>query len=178
MRPLVVLAGGLLALTLSGAAIAAEPDDSKVFSVSVSPYAGTRLGDISDEARPGARVEVSAEGDSEDRIKQRLGDLGVRDGAEFGGRGRWYLFAAGSGTAVGLNVRREADGDFRNYGFSLDPAALAGDAQAGVGWRKGSMQTSVGYMHRTFRPANAMANVDYDNKDDMVALSFSLKKAP
>lgn len=176
MRPLGAgLAGGIFGLIYAGAACAAEPIETKSYIFEVTPYTGTRLGETSDQAQAGAMVEVGPGQTKEQKVQDRLKDIGVRDGAELGDRSRWYVFAAASGRAIGMNVRRDPDGLIRNYGWSSDPAALAGDVQAGVGWRRGSTQTSLGYMHRQFRPASAMQNVDYDNKDDMVALSFSVK---
>jgi len=176
MRPLGVwLAGGIFGLLTAGSAAAQSATDPKIYSIEVSPYAGAKLGDTSDLAQPGARIEIEARQSGDDKVKARLEEFGVRDGAEFGDKARWYVFAAASGRAIGLNVRRDSDGLVRNYGWSTDPAALAGDTHIGIGLRKGPVQTSLGYMHREFQPANAMQNVDYDNKHDMVALSFSIK---
>ena len=72
-------------------------------------------------------------------------------------------------------MRRHPDGLLRSYGFSVDPFAAVGDVQAGVGWRKGDFQASLDDVHRTFRAAYAMPNIDFDNKDEMVGLSLSLR---
>lgn len=178
MRPLGLLAGGVLGLALAGQAMAA--DQPKDLKFAVLPYGGAKLGDTSDQAQPGAMVEIGPGRESSrgERAAARLKEMGVRDGAEFGDKGRFYAFVGGSGTTVGLNMRRDPDGPLRSYGFSVDPAAAVGDAQAGIGWRKGEVQASVGYVHRTFKPAYAMPNIDFDNKDEMVGVSFALKPQP
>ncbi|OYX91864.1 MAG: hypothetical protein B7Y78_11355, partial [Caulobacter sp. 35-67-4] len=102
--------------------------------------------------------------------------LGLRDGDEaFGQRGRWYVFAAASGRAVGLNMLRSQNGDWSRAGMSSDVnSKLIGDAQAGVAWRKGPMQASVGYIHREMKAKDVIMGMA-TQKDSMVALSFSLK---
>ena len=123
----------------------------------------------------GAEVRVSR--DLGDKVVDRLGDLGVRDGASFGDRGRFYLFAAASGRAVGMNMLR-GEGGWSREGWSTDPtSALVGDAQAGLGWRKGPMQASVGYIHREMKATHMLRGVE--GKDDsLVALSLTIKPGP
>ena len=65
--------------------------------------------------------------------------------------GRWYLFACRQRAGGRLEHERSrfAQGQFQHLGWSAEGAsALVSDAQAGVGWRKGDMQASVGYVHR------------------------------
>lgn len=179
MRPLAALAGGWIgAIAIICSAQAAEP--AKPLKLEVLPYGGAKLGDVNDQANPGAMVEIGpGRGDAKDRpISEKLKDYGVKDGEAFGDQARWYAFVGGSGKALGFNMRRDPDERLRSYGFSVDPAAAVGDYEAGVGWRKGDFQTSLGYVHRTFKPAYGMENIDYDNKDDMVGVSMSLKSKP
>ena len=175
MRPLGLLAGGVLGLVLITQAQAG--DQPKDLKFAMLPYGGAKLGDTSDQAQPGAMVEFGPGRDDGrgERAAARLKEMGVRDGTEFGNAGRWYAFVGGSGKTLGFNVRRDPDGPLRTYGLSVDPAAAVGDVQAGVGWRKGDFQASAGYVHRTFKPVYAMPNIDFDNKDEMVGVSLSLK---
>jgi hypothetical protein len=135
----------------------------------ITPHAGLALTDAGGGAQAGATVSLA------DRVSGRLKGLGVRDGAEFGDRGRWYLFAATSGRSVGLNMLRGADGELSRAGWSTDAtSALVSDAQAGVGWRRGAVQASVGYLHREIKPRNGLMGLETKD-DDLVAISFSLK---
>ena len=141
------------------------------FDIDVSPHASLafdRFGESQAEA--GATVQLSRA----DAAAERLKALGVKDGAEFGDRGRWYLFAAASGRAVGLNMLH-GEGGWNRAGWSTDPTSkLVGDTQVGVGWRKGPMQTSLGYVRREVKGDHLMQGVD-PQADSMVAFSFSIK---
>ena len=105
---------------------------------------------------------------------QRLRDMGVADGASYGSEGRWYLFAAASGQAVGLNMIHDGQG-WDRAGWSTDnTGALVGDAQIGVGWRKGDMQSSFGVIHREVKGAHMIWA--QDTRDDTVAaFTFSIR---
>ena len=142
------------------------------YDVSVTPHAGLGMSSAGGSAEAGAMLTLGQK--ASDGLKSRLGAMGVRDGVAFGNEGRWYLFAAASGRAVGLNMQRN-NGDWNGAGWSTDPSsALIGDAQLGVGWRKGSMQTSFGYIHREVKGQHMVWG--QETKDDsMVAFSLSIK---
>lgn len=142
------------------------------YDVSVTPHAGLGMSSAGGSAEAGAMLTLGQK--ASDGLKSRLGAMGVRDGAAFGNEGRWYLFAAASGRAVGLNMQRN-NGDWNGAGWSTDPSsALIGDAQLGVGWRKGAMQTSFGYIHREVKGQHMVWG--QETKDDsMVAFSLSIK---
>ena len=137
--------------------------------LSVTPHAGVGLTNAGPGAEAGATISV------EDRVAGGLKDLGVRDGKAFGDKGRWYMFVAGGSRTVGLNMLRGSDGGFQRAGWSTDStSALVSDAQAGVGWRRGAMQASVGYMHREVKPHESVTA--FEKRDDnLVAISFSFK---
>lgn len=137
--------------------------------IEVTPHAGLAFSEAGAGAQAGATISL------QDKVEDRLGRLGVRDGRSFGDRGRWYLFAATSGRSVGLNMLRGGDGELRRAGWSTDAtSALVSDAQAGVGWRRGSMQASVGYIHREIKPRHGLMGVE-NKDDDLIAVSFSFK---
>lgn len=147
--------------------------DAGALDVALSPHAGVgwsnREGAL---AEAGATLRLTQRLD--DEVRDRLGDLGVRDGADFGGQGRWYMFAAASGRAVGLNVTREA-GQWDREGWSTDPASrLVGDAHLGVGWRRGPLQTSLGYIYREVKGQHMIWGQE-TKEDSVVAFSFSIK---
>ena len=141
--------------------------DAGEFDLDLTPHAAVGVSNAGGEAEAGALVRLR-------RKTQGWADrLGVQDGAQFGDQGRWYLFAAASGRAVGLNLQRTS-GDWSNRGISTDPAsALVSDIQAGVGWRRGSVQASLAWMRRKVKAAQGL--MGWDNRDDsMVAVSVSI----
>lgn len=138
---------------------------------SLTPHAGIGVSDAGGKASAGAELSFK------ERAEGLLEDLGVRDGTDMRARGRYYLFAAASGRAVGFNLLRDSSsGDIRRAGWTIDPASnLVGEAQLGVGWRRGPLQTSFGYIHRDYdAPLGTRGGMD--GKDaDMVAFSFSVR---
>ncbi|KRA65484.1 hypothetical protein ASD89_18175 [Caulobacter sp. Root656] len=140
------------------------------YALDVTPHAGLGIGGAGGSAEAGATV----------RFGKKMGDrvvdsLGVEDGRQFGQRGRWYMFAAASGQAVGLNMLRSGDGDWSRAGVTTDASSkLVGDGQAGLAWRKGPMQASFGYVHRKIRAKDQIMGMA-TQKDEMVAFSFSLR---
>ncbi|MFT4254807.1 MAG: DUF2219 family protein [Caulobacter sp.] len=143
-------------------------------AVDFTPHAGLGFGGAGGSAEAGGMVRIGKKDKSvEDRV---IDGLGVRDGREaFGDRGRWYLFAGASGQLVGMNLLRGQDGDWTRAGVTADTASkLIGDAQAGVGWRRGAMQASVGYIRREIKAKDVIMGMA-TQEDSVVALSFSLK---
>jgi len=143
------------------------------FALDVTPHAGVGFGGAGGSAEAGATVRLGKKKNMGDRVNEALG---VREGdVAFGDRGRWYIYAAASGRAVGLNMLRGQNGDWSRAGFTQDVTSrLIGDSQAGVAWRKGPMQASLGYIHREIRAKEGIMGLA-TQKDDVVALSFSLK---
>lgn len=138
-------------------------------AIALTPHAAVGVTNKGPGAEAGATLSV------EDKVAGRLESLGVRDGKSFGDTGRWYLFVAGGSRSVGLNMLRGADGGFQRAGWSTDStSALVSDAQAGVGWRRGAMQASFGYMHREVKPREAVPGFE-KRADSLVAISFSFK---
>jgi hypothetical protein len=148
--------------------------EGKAFGVDVSPHAGVGVTNLGGSAEAGAMLQLSKRQDREESASERLKALGLRDGARFGDRGRWYLFAAASGRAVGMNMLRTQDG-WDRAGWSQDAAStLVGDAQVGVGWRKGPLQSSLGYIHREVKGQHMIFGQE-TRGDSMVAFSLSIK---
>lgn len=143
-------------------------------AVDFTPHAGFGFGGAGGSAEAGGMVRIGKKDKSvEDRV---IDGLGVRDGREaFGDRGRWYLFAGASGQLVGMNLLRGQEGDWTRAGVTADTTSkLVGDAQAGVGWRRGPMQASVGYIRREIKAKDQIMGMA-TQEDSVVALSFSLK---
>jgi hypothetical protein len=142
------------------------------FGFDLSPHAGVGLTSYGGLAEAGATLDFSQRVDQ--AAVARLGAMGVRDGATLGGKGRWYLFAAASGRSVGLNMLRSETG-WDRAGWTTDPSStLVGDAQVGVGWRKGAMQTSLGFVHREIKGLHTIYGQD-PKADSMVAFSFAVR---
>lgn len=142
------------------------------YDVDVSPHAGVGFGAGGGQAEAGAEVRLGQNLD--DEVEDRLNAMGVRDGEAFGEAGRWYLFAAASGRAVGLNMLRRDNG-WDQAGWSTDgSSALIGDAHVGVGWRKGPVQAAVGYVHREVKGQHMIWGQE-TRDDQILALSFSIK---
>lgn len=143
------------------------------FALDVTPHAGIGYGGAGGSAEAGATVRLGRKASVGDRVTNALG---VSDGSTFGDRGRWYIFAAASGRAVGLNMLRGQNGDWSRAGLTQDATSkLIGDSQAGVAWRKGPMQASLGYIHRAIKARGDGIMGLATQKDDVVALSFSFK---
>ena len=132
--------------------------------VEFTPHAGVGVGSDGGSAEVGATI--------------RVGDLEVRDGRSYDDdEGRWYLFAAGTRRAVGLNFGRGVDGGWNRQGISHDSGAFIGDAQVGVAWRRGDTQTSFGYVHRevTAEGVHGGTGIDRDATEGFVAVQFSIR---
>jgi hypothetical protein len=135
--------------------------------VTLTPHAGVELTSHGGAAVAGATLEIGGE-------MERLAPSGE---ARFGDRPRWYLYAAGSGRAVGYNWARNRDGDFARSGMSHDSGAFLGDASIGVAMRRGAMQSSIGVVYREIdvdglRGGNG---IDTDVSEGLVAFQFSIK---
>lgn len=143
------------------------------YALDVTPHAGLGFGGAGGSAEAGAMVRLGKKKNMGDRVTDALG---VREGdAAFGDRGRWYIYAAASGRAVGFNMLRGQNGDWSRAGLTQDTTSrLIGDSQAGVAWRKGPMQASLGYIHREMKAKEGIMGLA-TQKDDVVALSFSFK---
>ena len=150
------------------------------YDLDVSPHAGLGMSNAGGSAEAGAMVRFGSNLDTE-FVQRFASGLGIHavDGARYGDQGRWYLFAAASGRAVGLNMTRDSQtGDLRRSGWSVDPsAAIIGDTQAGFGWRKGSLQASLGYLHREVKNEFGVRGAGMGG-ESMVAFSMSIHPRP
>jgi hypothetical protein len=145
------------------------------YALDVTPHAGLGVSNGGGAAEAGAMVRFGS--DLGHNVANKLG-LHEVDRSTYAGKGRWYIFAAASGQAVGLNMTPGSPGMPRNSWSSESTSALISDAQAGVGWRKGDMQASFGYVHREIRSdVSELTNVNGSPSkisDSMVAFSLSI----
>lgn len=135
--------------------------------VTLTPYAGVGVGSDGGSAEAGATL----------RIGQGLDRMMPEGQAAFGERARWYVYAAGSGRAVGYNFARTRDGDFARSGYSHDSGAFLGDASIGVALRRGAMQGSLGLVYREIKAEGLRGGRDFDRdvSEGLVAFQLSIK---
>jgi hypothetical protein len=147
--------------------------DTNAFNIDVSPHAGLGVSNFGTSAEAGATLRVSRDRQAAEKLKA----MGVGDGASFGDKGRWYLFAAASGRAVGMNMLH-GDNGWNRAGWTTDAtSSLVGDAQLGVGFRKGPMQTSFGYIHREVKGQHMIFGQE-TKQDSLLAFSLSIRPHP
>ena len=135
--------------------------------VSLTPHAGFGVGDEGGSAEAGATLKI---GDNLDRL--------APDGRErFGDRARWYLYAAGSGRAVGYNFARTRDGDYARSGMSQDKGSFLGDASIGVAYRRGAMHGSFGVVYREIKAEGLRGGEGFDRdvSEGLVAFQLSIR---
>jgi hypothetical protein len=140
--------------------------------LNVSPHAGIGLNSGGgNHAEAGAMFRFSS---VKTAIQDRLTAMGVKNGSTYGDQGRWYVFAAVRGQSVGLNMMSGATGALRQAGWSTDASsALVGDGQVGVGWRKGGMEASLGYVHRGIKVRNAPYGSSDSFSESLAAMSLT-----
>jgi hypothetical protein len=129
------------------------------FGFDVTPHAGLGAGGGGDSQSAGAMV--------------RFGQgLGLSD-AEPGKRGKWYLFASTNKENLGLGFMRNEEA-WRRAGMAPDPGAVIGDTRAGLAWRDGPVEASVGYLYREIRPHDLDVLDVQANKESLVAFRLTL----
>ena len=136
--------------------------------VSLTPHAGVGVGSEGGSAEAGATLKI---GSGLNRL--------APDGHErFGERPRWYLYAAGSGRAVGYNFARTRDGDYARSGYTQDRGSFLGDASIGVAYRRGDVHTSLGVVYREIdagKGLRGMDGLDTDLDEGLIAFQLSIK---
>lgn len=135
--------------------------------VTLTPHLGVGVGTRGQVTEAGATLRIG-------RDLDRL----VPEGEEaFGERARWYVYAAGSGRAVGYNWARDRDGDYNRSGVSHDSGAFLGDASLGVAMRRGPVHSSIGLVYREIEAEGLRAGngVDTDVSEGLIAFQLSIK---
>jgi hypothetical protein len=135
--------------------------------VTLTPHVGVGLGSRGGSTEAGATLRI---GPDLDRLVPEGDDA-------FGDRPRWYLYAAGSGRAVGYNWARTRDGDFARSGVSHDSGSFLGDASLGVAMRRGPVQSSIGLIYRELGVEGVRLGqgVDTDVSEGVFAFQLSIK---
>ncbi|WP_225896887.1 lipid A-modifier LpxR family protein [Brevundimonas goettingensis] len=136
--------------------------------VSLTPHAGIGVGDEGGSAEAGATLKIGSD----------IERLVPRGSSAFGERSRWYVYAAGSGRAVGYNFARNRDGDYTRSGMSQERgSSFLGDASIGVAMRRGDMQTSFGVVYRELKAdgIHSGTGIDREVSEGLVAFQFSIR---
>ena len=135
--------------------------------VTLTPHLGVGVGSRGQVTEAGATL----------RIGRDLDRLVPEGEATFGERARWYVYAAGSGRAVGYNWARDRDGDYNRSGVSHDSGAFLGDASLGVALRRGPVHSSIGLVYREIEAEGLRAGngVDTDVSEGLIAFQLSIK---
>lgn len=145
------------------------------YDLAFSPHAGFGVNSAGEEAEAGATVSLGAH--MQDQVMRGLDRLGLHtmDSHALENRGRWYLFGAVSGKAIGFNMGSNAQGGMQRLGWSADgTSALISDAQAGLAWRRGDTEASVGYVHRNITADYITPIGPAHVGGSMVAFSFTI----
>jgi hypothetical protein len=64
---------------------------------------------------------------------------------------------------------------WQRSGLTQDAAAVIGEAQVGVGWRKGAMQAAFGVVHREIKSKPAQGLPEHQVEDQAIAFTLSIK---
>ncbi len=147
--------------------VAAQGRTPSGLEVSLTPHAGVGFGREGTTAEAGATLKIG----------EGLGRLAPDGDEAFGGRARWYVYAAGSKRAVGYNFARTRDGDFARSGMSHDAGAFLGDASIGVAYRRGAMQSSFGIVYREIEANGIKAynGINADVSEGLVAFQLTIR---
>lgn len=86
-------------------------------------------------------------------------------------KGRWFIFAAGSGEAYGFNLIRDPISGWKKSGWSVERLAEFGKAQIGIGWRKGRAQFAATAARRE------IGAYGVSREDTVFGLTFTLSGA-
>ena len=134
---------------------------SNGYGVDVTPHAGLGLTSAGESAEAGATLRFGG--------ADMLDELGAR-----GRPGQWYFYAQSSGRAVGYNLIK-GDPTFHSANlFTQAEPGFMSDAEAGVAWRRGSMQASFGYTQRDLH-LGTLRDTGISSHESVVGLTFSFR---
>jgi len=126
--------------------------------VELEPRAAIRFSDEEDSALVGAIVRIGDDLKSSE-VKQNT----------------WYLFAGADAEAMHYSpnsLRRFTAGN-----FALQDRVIVGDAQAGIGYRMGDADVSLGYYRREVSSfEDNDPNNDFSISEDAAAISFTWRR--
>jgi hypothetical protein len=127
------------------------------FGFDLTPHAGLGASGGADSQNAGALVRFGR---------------GLGDDRQAGGRGRWFLFASADRETLGMGFMRNDDA-WRRAGLGPDPGAVIGDTRAGLAWRDGPMEASVGYLYREIKPQDLDMLDAQSTRESLVAFRLA-----
>jgi len=127
--------------------------------IELEPRANLRFSDEDSSALVGAIVRIGDDLREDGKVKKNT----------------WYLFAGADAEAMTY-----APGSTRNLTsgeLGLQDRVIVGDAQAGIGYRLGSADVSLGYYHREVSSIeDNNPNNDFNISEDAAAISFTWRR--
>lgn len=86
----------------------------------------------------------------------------------------WYVFAGADAEALAYTPVRSARG--LQSEFMLQDRIIIGDAQAGIGYRMGDADLSLGYFRREVSGLSEAPGTNFSTSQDAAAISFTWKR--
>jgi hypothetical protein len=143
------------------------------YSFDITPHAGVGMTSFGRSTEAGATFKV---GDAKSAIADKLEAMGVQTERPYGGAGRWYLYAAVRSQTLDANAQGVSPGNVARISWVTAPTpALLSDSLVGLGWSRGAIDASIGYVQRQTKVINAPVGVSDGLNEAVVALSFSFR---
>lgn len=159
---------------LSGSKTCVRADAEKLNMIYNKPIKGLSLNGLDLQLTP--RASVSFDDDTSSALVGALVRIGddLREGSDLDSN-TWYFFAGADAEAVTYSpnsVSRMTSGNFH-----LQDRIIVGDAQAGIGYRIGDADVSLGYFRREVTSFSSNDPTDdFSMKEDAAALSFTWRR--
>lgn len=126
------------------------------FGFDVSPHAGLGLSESGGSQNAGALL----------RFGRGVGDAGQA------ARTKWFLFASTDQQSLGTGFTFNQDA-WKRANLGRDPGATIADTRAGLAWRDGPIEASVGYLFREIRPRDLDMLDAQSTRESLVSFRLS-----
>jgi hypothetical protein len=126
------------------------------FGFDVSPHAGLGRSGGGGSQRAGALV----------RFGRGLGDENLA------ARTKWFLFVSTDQQSLGTGFTSNQEA-WKRVNLGRDPGAVIADTRAGLAWRDGGFEASVGYLSRQIRPRDLDILDAQSTRESLVAFRVS-----
>jgi hypothetical protein len=129
-------------------------------------------------AAPSKLTEAGATfslGDAKSYARDKLNSLGVQTQRPAGGAGKWYVFVAMSNQPTAAKPSWTVRSDAASMSAPAVTTPLLSDGKLGLGWSKGDMGASLGYVQRSIHALNGPVGVYSGRSESVAALSFTFR---